>query len=347
MKDKRSGEAPSDDERAGNIWWFAETYRFFIEGLTGLRDHLASFEGVKKSFEVGESDYDRLLHRINGMIEWANKKLESVRSENDQITEREVSYGSLRLLKAGGLYKLHLLQERRDRILQENPKIPRTLLAAIDEKIAQWRDKLEQGRMNGLKPADILYEITYTKPRPSVVHEEIEDSLLEQSEITEVSYKTGPRSIPPYLEVIPVLDEGLRRRCLPLIAAIDHNREIESSNKEDSVQLDSVVREMSVVLEDRIRKLAKLDSEKLKGKDLMSRAFGGSDPLIRFNVDAAAQEGAHLLYRGYSGFVRNEVMHELVPTYTRERVIQLLGMVDYLLFLLTQATLPPENKPTA
>ena len=51
----------------------------------------ALVEGIKKSFEVGESDYDRLLHRINGMIEWANKQLESVRSENDQITERELS----------------------------------------------------------------------------------------------------------------------------------------------------------------------------------------------------------------------------------------------------------------
>ena len=343
MQDKSSAEAPSDDEHIGNIWWFAETYRFFIEGLSGLRDHLKSFGQIKNSFEVGESDYDRLLDRMNRMITWANERLESVRSENDQITEREVSYGTLRLLKAGGLYRVHLLQKQRDQVLHENPTIPRTLLAAIDEKIAQWRDKLEQGRMNGLKPADILYETTDTKPRPSVMHEEITDSLHEQSEIVEVSYKTRSRSIPPYLEHIPVLDEGLRKRCLPLIAAIDRNRETESSNKEDSVQLDSVVREMSVVLEDRIRKLAKLESE---SKDLMGKAFGGSDPPIRFSAGSAAQEGAHLLYRGYSGFVRNEVMHELVPTYTRERVLQLLGMVDYLLFLLTQATRPAENKPT-
>jgi len=321
MQDKSSAEAPSDDEHIGNIWWFAETYRFFIEGLSGLRDHLKSFGQIKNSFEVGESDYDRLLDRMNRMITWANERLESVRSENDQITEREVSYGTLRLLKAGGLYRVHLLQKQRDQVLHENPTIPRTLLAAIDEKIAQWRDK----------------------PRPSVMHEEITDSLHEQSEIVEVSYKTRSRSIPPYLEHIPVLDEGLRKRCLPLIAAIDRNRETESSNKEDSVQLDSVVREMSVVLEDRIRKLAKLESE---SKDLMGKAFGGSDPPIRFSAGSAAQEGAHLLYRGYSGFVRNEVMHELVPTYTRERVLQLLGMVDYLLFLLTQATRPAENKPT-
>ena len=346
MNDNSSAGAPSDDEYVGNVWWFAETYRFFVEGLKGLRDHLDSFGQIKTSFEVGESDYDRLLNRLNGMIEWANDQLKSVHSENDQITERGVSYGSLRLLKAGGLYRVHLLQERRDQVLQDNPTIPRTLLAAIDEKIAQWRDKLEQGRMNGLKPADILYETTDTKPTPSNMHEEITDSIREQSEIVEVSYKTRSKSIPPYLEHIPVLDEGLRKRCLPLIAAIDHNRENESSNKEDSVQLDSVVREMSVVLEDRIRKLAKLDSEKLKGKDLMGRAFGGSDPPIRFSADSAAQEGAHLLYRGYSGFVRNEVMHELVPTYTRERVLQLLGMVDYLLFLLTQATRHAENNPT-
>jgi hypothetical protein len=110
MKDRDSSEAPSDDERVGDVWWFAETYRFFIEGLRGLRDHLDSFGRIKNSFEVGESDYDRLLDRMNRMIEWANERLESVRSENDQITARGVSYGSLRLLKAGGLDPPPILQ---------------------------------------------------------------------------------------------------------------------------------------------------------------------------------------------------------------------------------------------
>jgi len=68
MQDKSSAEAPSDDEHIGNIWWFAETYRFFIEGLSGLRDHLKSFGQIKNSFEVGESDYDRLLDRMNRRV---------------------------------------------------------------------------------------------------------------------------------------------------------------------------------------------------------------------------------------------------------------------------------------
>lgn len=49
------------------------------------------------------------------------------------------------------------------------------------------------------------------------------------------------------------------------------------------------------------------------------------------------QEAAHLFFRGYSGLVRNEVMHRLVESYTKERVLQLLGTVDYLLFLLSKA----------
>jgi Protein of unknown function (Hypoth_ymh) len=340
MKQRSSSGPPSDNESIGDVWWFGETYRFFIEGLRGLRDHLRCFDKIKASFELAESDYDRLIDRMSRMVDWAKKRLDSTHSENDQITERNVTYGSLRLLKAGGLYRVHLLQNKREQVLQENPSIPRTLLAAIDEKIAQWRDKLEQGSMNGLEPADIFYEITDSKNRRLVMHEELLDSIQEQSE-AEVSLKTKAITIPPYLEQIPVLDEGLRERCLPLIATIDRNSENEGNKGEAAVQFDSVVREMSVVLEDRIRKLAKLTSE--KGKDLMSKAFSGSDPLIRFSPDSATQEGAHLLYRGYSGFVRNEVMHALVPTYTRERVLQLLGMVDYLLFLLTQATHRTEN----
>ena len=65
--------------------------------------------------------------------------------------------------------------------------------------------------------------------------------------------------------------------------------------------------------------------------------MGKPTPRIKFSDVKDLQESAHLLFRGYSGFVRNEVMHGLVPSYTRERVLQLIGMVDYLLFILSAA----------
>jgi hypothetical protein len=141
-------------------------------------------------------------------------------------------------------------------------------------------------------------------------------------------------------ESIPVSDEALRTRCLPLLVSLNADS-VESDEVEKGTKLDMVVREMSVILEDRIRKLAELNDASLAGIALTSRAFGGQNPPLRFSTDVAIQDGAHLLYRGFSGFVRNEVMHRLVPTYAKERVVQLLGLVDYLLFLLTQAKREP------
>jgi hypothetical protein len=65
--------------------------------------------------------------------------------------------------------------------------------------------------------------------------------------------------------------------------------------------------------------------------------------LIRFSPEKDVQEAAHLFFRGYSGLVRNEVMHRVVESYTKERVMQLLGTVDYLLFLLSRSQVQKAN----
>ena len=93
---------------------------------------------------------------------------------------------------------------------------------------------------------------------------------------------------------------------------------------------------MSVILEDRVRLLSGCDG-KLSGIELFAAAMTGATPRIRFSDRKDLQEAAHLLFRGYSGFVRNDVMHRLSGGFTRERVFQLLGMVDYMLDLLAHA----------
>ena len=75
-------------------------------------------------------------------------------------------------------------------------------------------------------------------------------------------------------------------------------------------------------------------------QSLFQLRWGGEKPRIQFSDRKDLQESAHLLFRGYSGFIRNELMHELVPSFTRQRVSQLLAMVDYLLDLLSTAKIP-------
>lgn len=153
-----SGESiqPADHERAGTIFFFADTYRFYLEGLKALRNELAKFASLKEEFALGYSAYDEVLERMNGIIDWAVKRIPADASSRSTVVEHGVSYGSLRLLKAGGVYQLNALQRRRNQLVRDHPDIPRVLLGAIDEKIEQYRDRLEQGTMQELKPAENL-----------------------------------------------------------------------------------------------------------------------------------------------------------------------------------------------
>jgi uncharacterized protein Ymh len=134
-----------------------------------------------------------------------------------------------------------------------------------------------------------------------------------------------------YESELVVVDPTLRERCLNILNTLGEKGLV--------TQFDTVIREMSVILEDRIRQLTG-SSEKLSGAELISAAMGGEKPRIQFSDRKDLQESAHLLFRGYSGFIRNEVMHKLVPSFTRQRVSQLLAMVDYLLDLLSTAKIP-------
>ncbi len=108
-------------------------------------------------------------------------------------------------------------------------------------------------------------------------------------------------------------------------------------------QFDTVIREMSVILEDRVRLLSGCEGA-LSGSELFAAAMTGAAPRIKFSTRKDLQEAAHLLFRGYSGFVRNDVMHRLSGGFTKERVLQLLGMVDYLLDLLAHAEVLSQDR---
>jgi hypothetical protein len=318
----------SDHHIVGTVVFFSDDYRSIVDGLKALREELAQFEGVKKKFDLDESPYDRLIERIDRIVERVEPKLQGVAKNRQMpIFEDGVTIGSLRLLKAGGLFIVSQMMVKRNDFLKRQQRVPRAIIASIDEKIAQLKDNLEQGVMNGLPPADIFIEIAT----------ELE-ILPARKPIEPPSDQPGTKSpsqstVPPYLERIPIIDEELRIRCLHLLASLE-SADIHETNKAD--RLDTAVREMSVILEDRVRKVSGLEDKRLEGVKLMAAAFGGDDPVLCFSMEQGVQDGAHHLYRGYSGFVRNEVMHRLVKTYTVERVLQLLGHVDYLLSLLTQ-----------
>jgi hypothetical protein len=213
------------------------------------------------------------------------------------------------------------LIEKRRNVLQQNRFVPRAIIQSFDERIEQLLNLAEQGMLNGLRPADVFFEVV---PQENVGLKKEEPTL--KSPTTGSKYSTSE---------IPIVDSILRERCLGLLRAIQ-----EGGSEQ---QLDSVIREMSVVLEDRVREVSGFTGT-LSGADLFSAVMAKDRPRIKFSDQKDVQESAHLLFRGYSGFVRNEVMHRLVPSYTQERVLQLLGTVDYLLFLLSRAEVDNSKK---
>jgi hypothetical protein len=103
--------------------------------------------------------------------------------------------------------------------------------------------------------------------------------------------------------------------------------------------LDTVIREATIILENRIRNLSNAPNSKF-GVDLASFAFGGQNPQIRISELTAEQEAAHLLYRGIFGFIRNSSHHNLIINFDSNRVLQIIAFIDYLIYLAENAKHP-------
>jgi uncharacterized protein (TIGR02391 family) len=133
----------------------------------------------------------------------------------------------------------------------------------------------------------------------------------------------------PATVTIGILDPELRERCLDLFSVFDESNQTH--------RFDTVISEASRILEDRVRKRAGLGVE-LIGMDLMSAAFGTTPPKLQLSTVENEQKAAHLLFRGAVGFIRNPVQHQLLSQLHRDRVLQILGYIDYLLYLTATAT---------
>ena len=237
------------------------------------------------------------------------------------MVDMNINYLHLRLLKAGGLIELQEYKAKREKLITNGYGVPKKLLSAIDERIAKMTEILELGLMKDLEPANIFIEMVLPQQLP-------EKTGLSKQPIIQYNDKLV------FVDEIPIIDQELKTRCLDLLKQFEEKHEIE--------RFDTVVREISTILEDRVRKIADI-KEKLVGVKLMNAAIAGTKPKLVFSDDPSIQESAHLLFLGYVGFFRNESMHRLIPNFTYARVYQLLGYVDYLLFLLTQARKQTES----
>jgi hypothetical protein len=226
-----------------------------------------------------------------------------------------VSHELVRFLKTVGTIYLQHIKNKRN-ALASKPDVSRYMLESVDGQISALEEKVNIGVFAQATPFKTLVDEVLAVPEAKN-----EGSIQE-------SIVKARRPRPVIIDTIQILDLELRERCLDLFAAFHEDGKYE--------RLDTVIAEATRILETRLRALAKAD-QTCVGVDLARAAFAGDPPALKVSDVVAEQEAAHLLYRGVFGFVRNQVQHRLLGKLNPERVLQLLGMIDYLLHVAESA----------
>jgi hypothetical protein len=121
-------------------------------------------------------------------------------------------------------------------------------------------------------------------------------------------------------------DENLRKGCLPLARAGEHNIAVSVAATE---------------FDKRLRKFADQSPKGWQLQDIISQLFAPEKGLLRFDFvpedDNAQQEGLMLLYKGAAMGIRNPTSHTETG-YSPEEALEIMGMFDYLLSLESKVT---------
>jgi uncharacterized protein (TIGR02391 family) len=270
-------------------------------------------EEQRRTFEI-----DGVQRKVRRTKEYLEQKLGEQSADEWEFLV-EISHGRVRLIRSCAELYLKHLRIRRD-LLAARPNISRHALRAVDQRLAQLEEKLSIGIFGAASHIDLLADEVLDQPPPSVPTPSGEVSIADRS---------SPR--PVVVDSIEILDAEVRARCLDLFAQFQEDGQPE--------RLDTVVTEATRILEHRLRRMTGAPPECV-GVELATFAFGGADPKLKVSDVKAEQEAAHLLARGTFGFIRNRVHHKLVPDLSAERVIQIIAMIDYLIFVADSASRP-------
>jgi hypothetical protein len=302
-----------DNFRYLGVDLYPDTVKFYIEALrfySGLlkRDLEALQDDPDLSILMdakgAQSPIQRELERTNHAIAWLDAEWD--KDPHGLGATVSVSHGSVRFLKSVGLAYLSHLRERRNGLAGRS-LVSESVLGEIDRQLARYAEKVQMGIFGGATPKPL---VTSELPRPR------------ESPVSQNVSLTPP---PIVFNSIEILDAELNARCLDLFTTFVQNSQAE--------RFDTVVMEATKILEHRLRHAANLDSSH-DGVKLVTAALGGAVPLIVLSPNPGEQEAAHLLFRGLFGFIRNPFHHRLMGTVAQQRILQILGIVDYLLYLL-------------
>ena len=240
---------------------------------------------------------------------WLDKEI-GERGAAFQAHVLAITHGYVRLTKSVCLLYIGYLRGRRD-VLAQRPQASTHLLSSVDSALAALEESMESGVFKTASQVPLLVSDVClpTVPQPPAA-------------VSPPAPMGLPRTI--LLPSIEIADAELRSRCVDLYTNFSEDGQHD--------RLDTVVTEATRILEDRLRRRSGAP-ETTVGVELATFAFSGAAPRILVSSIPAEQEAAHLMFRGLFGFVRNHVHHRLIGRLEPQRVLQILGMIDYLLSL--------------
>lgn len=245
-----------------------------------------------------------------GRIDWTRSWIQNKLDSGVDHYMCDIAHGTVRFLKAIGTLYLSHIQTRRN-TLASRRNISKYVLEAVDKKIFELREKVSTG---------IFQDAT---TMPLLIDEFPAAEYVETSPGEEGLVRVAlPRPI--VMESIEVIDPDLRSRCLDLFNSF------EIAGQRD--RHDTVLTEATRIFEDKLRKICGAPSN-VTGVELAQYAFGGTNPKLIVSDVQAEQEAAHLLFRGVFGLLRNVPHHRLLGELQPERVLQVLGTLDYCLWV--------------
>lgn len=305
------------------VEFFVSAVRFYEEllkneaSLVEKDEHLKNFltQDIRREFGLG-----RALDEATRIRQWLEQPL--IDNPDRFDVDLNVSHKSVRYIKSVGLLYLGFLKQRRN-ILSAQPNVTENLISAIDRQITVQEEAFNnQGVFKNTSLIPLLADQTYSPSNDSIA----------PNEITSFAKATRPR--PQVIKTIEILDAELRERCLDLFNQFEETGQPERH--------DTVVAEATRILENRLRLLTK-STDGAAALKLVTRAFDSESPMLKISEVKGEQEGAELLFRGVFGFIRNQYQHKLLSDVTPERVLQILGLTDFLISIINSASQNKES----
>jgi uncharacterized protein (TIGR02391 family) len=269
-------------------------------------------EEERKSFKI----YHELDH-IKWSKSWVQTKLDSGKDHHFC----DIAHSFVRFLKSVGTLYLSHLENRRNKLASRR-NISKYVLSAVDKKISELREMTTAGVFKDASTIPLLVDEISSYENDT--NEKQDDKLIGVVQ---------PRPI--LIETIEIIDPDLRSRCLDLFNSF------EKAGQRD--RHDTVLTEATRIFEDKLRKISGAP-QNISGVELAQYAFSGTNPKLVVSDIPAEQDAAHLLFRGIFGLLRNVPHHRLLGELQPERVLQVLGTLDYCLAVAQGARSSLEEK---